>query len=72
MYDILHISLQDTCDFDGLLHREAFVTGLYLDKSKCLWQYIVEVDAFWHNILCLTVAFGCRCLNFKRKSSFLL
>ena len=67
MYVILHLSLQDTCNFDGSLHRWVFVTGLYLDKSKRLWQYIVEVDAFWHNILCLTVVPGCHCLNFKRK-----
>ena len=72
MYDILHLAIQDICNFAGLLHGMLFVTGLYLDKSEGLWQYIVEVDAFWHNILCLTVAYGCRCLNFKRKSRLFL
>jgi len=55
MYVILHLSQQDTSVFFVFLHGNRFVTGLYLDKRKWLWQYIVEVDAFWHNILCLTV-----------------
>ena len=46
MYAILHLSAQDTSDFDSLLHEEAFVTGLYLDKENPVWQYIVEVDSF--------------------------
>ena len=71
-YVILHLSQQDTSVFAFSLHRNRFVTGLYLDKHNGLWQYIVEVDAFWHNILCLTVVSGCRCLNFKRKSRFYL
>ena len=45
-YVILHLSLKDTSVFAPFLHRKRFVTGLYLDKPKCLWQYIVEVDAF--------------------------
>ena len=47
---ILHLSLQDTSFFVFPLHGRTFVTGLYLDKPKALWQYIVEVDEFWHNI----------------------
>ena len=44
--DILHLAIEDTWIFVFSLHRYRFVTGLYLDKSKALWQYIVEVDAF--------------------------
>ena len=65
MYVILHLSLQDTSVFVVLLHRGSFVTGLYLDKTKCLWQYIVEVDEIWHNILCLTPESGFRSLKSK-------
>ena len=65
MYVILHLSLQHTCYFADLLHHEGFVTGLYLDKRKRLWQYIVEVDATWHNILCLMPESGFRSLKFK-------
>ena len=43
---ILHISAQDTSVFAFFLHRHPFVTGLFLDKPKTLWQYIVEVDSF--------------------------
>ena len=50
MYAILHLSAQDTSDFDSRLHRTAFVTGLYLDNFTALWQYIVEVDVLWHNM----------------------
>ena len=46
MYAILHISAQDTSVFAFFLHRNPFVTGLFLDKPKALWQYIVEVDSF--------------------------
>ena len=46
MYAILHLATQDTSVFSSSLHREAFVTGLFLDKPKALWQYIVEVDSF--------------------------
>ena len=72
MYDILHVSLQDTSVFAFALHRRIFVTGLYLDKNNRLWQYIVEVDAIWHNILCLTPESGCRSLNSKGKSRIYL
>ena len=68
MYVILHLATQDTWNFALSLHRRNFVTGLYLDKQRPLWQYIVEVDAIWHNILCLTPESGCRSLNFKGKS----
>ena len=40
---ILHISAQDTSVFAFSLHQVGVVTGLYLDKAKGLWQYIVEV-----------------------------
>lgn len=60
MYGILHLSQQDTSVFIFSLHRSTSVTGLYLDKDNRLWQYIVEVDAIWHNILCLTPESGCR------------
>ena len=50
MYVILHLATQDTSDFTVSLHPNRFVTGLYLDKPKGLWQYIVEVDDAWHNI----------------------
>ena len=32
MYVILHVSLQDTSVFTVSIHRNSFVTGLYLDK----------------------------------------
>ena len=44
-YVILHLATQDTWIFVISLHPDTFVTGLYLDKSKALWQYIVEVDS---------------------------
>jgi len=72
MYVILHIAAQDTWIFDKSLHRAPFVTGLYLDKQVLLWQYIVEVDAAWHNILCLMPESGCRSLNSKGKSRKIL
>ena len=68
MYAILHLATQDTWKFAFPLHRDTFVTGLYLDKTGALWQYIVEADAIWHNILCLTPESGCRSLNSKGKS----
>ena len=45
MYGILHLAAGFPWIFVGTLHREKFVTGLYLDKAEALWQYIVEVDA---------------------------
>ena len=45
MYAILHLATQDTSVFAFPLHRHSLVTGLYLDKSNRLWQYIVEVDS---------------------------
>ena len=72
MYVILHKELQDTSVFAFCLCRKRFVTGLYLDKPKCLWQYIVEVDHNWHNILCSLPDSGCHFLNFKGKSRIFL
>lgn len=46
MYGILHLATGFPWIFVVPLHRNTFVTGLYLDKPKALWQYIVEVDAF--------------------------
>ena len=68
MYAILHLAIEIPWIFVVTLHQNTFVTGLYLDKQGALWQYIVEVDAVWHNILCLTPESGCRSLNFKGKS----
>ncbi len=42
--DILHLATQDTWIFKVSLHRDRFVTGLFLDNFQALWQYIVEVD----------------------------
>lgn len=63
MNGILHLAAGFPWIFVATLHRKNFVTGLYLDKEEALWQYIVEVDAIWHNILCLTPESGCRSLN---------
>jgi len=46
MCAILHLAAGFPWIFVGTLHRNIFVTGLYLDKPDALWQYIVEVDAF--------------------------
>ena len=43
MCDILHIAAEKAVKNADPLHRRRFVTGLYLDKKKGLWQYIVEV-----------------------------
>ena len=43
MYDIFHLAADITWIFVRSLHRNTFVTGLYLDKPEALWQYIVEV-----------------------------
>ena len=42
MYDILPLATEKAVKIAVLLHREQFVTGLYLDKKRGLWQYIVE------------------------------
>ena len=44
MYGILHLAAGFPWIFIGTLHWKNFVTGLYLDKTEALWQYIVEVD----------------------------
>ena len=43
MYDILPIAQENTVGLTHTFHLTLFVTGLYLDKQRCLWQYIVEV-----------------------------
>ena len=57
MYVILPIAAEKSAVFPPALHLSLFVTGLYLDKRKGLWQYIVEVFLLWHNILCLVKEF---------------
>ena len=71
MYAILHLATQDTSVFAFFLHRKRFVTGLYLDKQEHLWQYIVEVDTRWHNILCPMPESGCHSLKYTGKSRIL-
>ncbi len=40
---------------------------IVLDKTALPWQYIVEVNTLWHNILCPGPEFGSLILNTKGK-----